>query len=88
MKNELQKWTNLSQAKNGVVDSFDVFSSKSLDMSIDRSKDVFAGLEPKNSNVACDSNEMLGTINARDLEIKMLGQSVTTLKAQNFLLET
>ena len=38
VKSELQKWTNLSQAKNGVVDNLDVFSSKSLDMSIDKSK--------------------------------------------------
>ena len=31
---------------------------------------------------------MLGTINARDLEIKLLGQSITTLNAKNVLLET
>ena len=31
---------------------------------------------------------MLGTINAKDLELRMLGQSVTTLKADNLLLET
>ena len=37
VKNELNKWTNLSQANNGVVECFDVLSSKSLD-SIDRSK--------------------------------------------------
>ena len=54
VKSELQKWTYLSQAKNGVVDNVDGFSSKSLDMSIDRSKNIVARLEPKNYNVACD----------------------------------
>ena len=31
---------------------------------------------------------MLGTIKTKDLEIKLLGQRITTLKEKNFLLET
>ena len=64
----------MSQANNVVlVEHFDVPSSKSLDP-IDSSK--------------IDSHEPLGTIDAKDLELRMLGQSVTTLKADNLLLET
>ena len=70
------------------VDIIDDFSSKSLDVSLDSSKNIVDELEPKNSNEACDSNEMLGTIKARDLEIKLLGQRITTLKEKNVLLET
>ena len=46
-------------ARKDVVDSFDVFSSKSLDSAIDNSKDAFAGLESHHSKVASDSNAML-----------------------------
>ena len=88
VKNDLQFWTNLSQANNGVSDSFDDFSSKCLDASLNSSKNIVVELEPKNSNITSDSNEMLGTIKTRDLEIKLLGQRITTLKEKNLLLET
>ena len=71
-KFELNKRTTMFQAKKSVVDSFDVFSTKSLDMVIDNSKDAFAGLESNHSKVASDSNVMLGMIDARDLENQKL----------------
>ena len=77
-----------SQANIGASDSFDDFSSKSLDASLNSSKNIGVELEPKNSNTTSDSNEMLGTIKTKDLEIKFLGQRITTLKEKNFVLET
>ena len=87
-KRELEWWTNQSQANIGASDSFDDFSSKCLDASLDSSKNIVVELEPKNSNLTSDSNEMLGTIKTKDLEIKFLGQRITTLKEKIFLLET
>ena len=88
VKFELQKWTTMFHAKKGVVDNFDVSSSKSLENAIGISKDACAGLESHHSKGANDFNAMLGMSNARDLENQMLGQSITMLKAQNGMLET
>ena len=88
VKFELKKWTTMFHAKKGVVDNFDIISSKSLESAIGNSKILFANLEPQISKVASDSNVLLGMSNAKDLENHKLVQSITTLKAQNEMLET